>query len=65
MVKKHLNKDERIAVTVLIKTKLIRNWAIGEAKSYNIPPGSAGYAELIERLSRELAEKTISQQVTE
>lgn len=63
MAKKHLNKDERIAVTVLMRTCLIRNWAIGEARAYNIQPSSPGYDKLIERLSREIAERTISQQV--
>jgi len=63
--KKSLSKDEKIAVTVLVRTRLIRNWAKGEARFLKIEPSSPGYREFIETQSRELAERVISQQVSD
>jgi len=60
---KRFTKNEKIAIEVLMRTRLIKHWATGEAKAYSIEPSSPGYVELIERLSRQLAERTISQQV--
>lgn len=64
MAKKNLTKDEQTAIEVLVKTRLIRNWAIGEAKFLKMDPTSPDYREFIETHSRELAEKVISQKVS-
>lgn len=62
---KRFNKDERTAITVLMRTRLIGNWARGEARFLKIEPGSLRYREFIETQCREHAERIISQQVSD
>jgi len=58
---RQLTAEEKleIAVKLLSKSRLVRNWAIGEARAYGLNPNSPGYNEFLKNKSRELAMKIL------
>lgn len=50
----------KIAVEELMKTKLIKNWALGELRAFKIDPESLAGRNFVRSKTRELAEKILS-----
>jgi len=54
------SRQKAIAVRVLMETTLVKNWALGELRAYDLDPASADGQKFLREKRKELAEHTIN-----